>query len=73
MELIITGDYSPTMRLQGYVAQSDYETMLGEVRPMFQAADYVIVNFESTVSTPSDIHRPINKKRTKSFYYQARS
>lgn len=48
MKLLITGDFYPTRRAEEKMRKSEYEYILGEIKPIVEKSDYAIVNYEST-------------------------
>lgn len=50
--MIVAGDYSPHDRVEALLRSSRFEEVLGRVKPLVEAADYSIVNFESCVESP---------------------
>lgn len=59
MKILIAGDYCENDRVRKLVEAGDYEAVFGEVKPIVEAADYSIVNFEMPVGT--SVGRPIKK------------
>lgn len=58
MKILIAGDFVPHRRTAVHIEAGDY-SCLDEVKPIVQAADYAIVNFESPVVTREA--QPIDK------------
>ena len=50
MRILIVGDYSPIKDVQVTIDANDYECIWGQVYPIINAADYSIVNFETTLA-----------------------
>lgn len=50
MKVLIAGDYSPRYRVAPKISKGLFSDILGPVKPIISAADYSIVNFESTIS-----------------------
>lgn len=49
MRVLIAGDFCPHFRVAECIERGDFESVLGEVRPVIEQADYSIVNFECPV------------------------
>lgn len=59
MKIVIAGDYCPQHRVSDCVNQSDYKSVLGEIKDFLSNVDYSIVNFECPVT--DSIRTPIDK------------
>lgn len=59
MKILIAGDFCPQNRVAELFDKSEFDTVLGEVKPIIEQADYSIVNFESPVCKGSE--KPIEK------------
>lgn len=46
MKLLITGDFCPRSRTAELIESRQYEQIFGEVKPLIEAADYSLINFE---------------------------
>ncbi len=60
MNILIAGDFCPTHRIPILLSQKKFDQIFGQVKPMIEAADYSIVNFECPVST--GVGHPIEKR-----------
>ena len=49
MKILIAGDFCPHGRVEKLIAQGDYSSVLGEVRPYVSFVDFSIVNLEAPV------------------------
>lgn len=49
MKILVAGDFCPQQRVAELFEKGDYSTVLGEVKPIIEQADYSIVNFECPV------------------------
>ena len=49
MKILVAGDFCPLGRVADYLESGRYNEILGEVRPVIEAQDYSIVNFECPV------------------------
>ena len=59
MEVLVTGDFCPQCRVAELFDKSEFDTVLGEVKPIIEHVDYSIVNFECPVTTGDE--KPIEK------------
>lgn len=59
MKILIAGDFCPQHRVARSFESGDFATVLGEVKPILESADYSIVNFECAVT--SGVEKPIEK------------
>lgn len=59
MKIIIGGDVSPRGSLSAKIDRGEFEEIMGAVKPVFQSADFSIINFETTIATFED--KPIIK------------
>ena len=50
MKIIIAGDFCPHQRVAGLLESGDFSTVLHEVKPIIEQADYSIVNYECPVA-----------------------
>ncbi len=60
MKILIAGDFCPKYRVAEKFEQSDFDSVLGEVRDIIFDADYSIVNFECPVTKGGE--KPILKQ-----------
>lgn len=60
MKVLIAGDFCPNGRLKELIESRQFESVLGEVKPIVETADYAIVNYESPVA--ADDNKPIVKQ-----------
>ena len=49
MKIIVAGDFCPQDRIERLIATNQYETILSEVKPLIEEADYALVNMECPV------------------------
>lgn len=49
MKILIASDFVPRRRVASLIDNKDYQTVLGEVRPLTEGADFSIVNLEAPV------------------------
>ena len=49
MKVIIAGDFCPRYRVKDCLEQSDFQTVLGEIKGLLSSLDYSIVNFECPI------------------------
>lgn len=49
MRVLVAGDYCPQQRVVESFEKKDFESVLGEIKPIVDEADYTIVNFECPV------------------------
>lgn len=59
MKIIVTGDFCPQNRVAELFEKRDFDTVLGEAKPVLENADYSIVNFECAVTSGDE--KPIEK------------
>lgn len=59
MRILIAGDYCPQERVSKLISKGQGETVMENVKPYIQKADYSIVNFECSVADKTD--NPIAK------------
>lgn len=59
MRITVCGDFSPKYRLTALLEKEDYSAIFSDVKPIFDEADFNIVNFESTI--PSYGEKAIKK------------
>ena len=59
MKILIAGDFCPQSRVAKLFDQGRFETVLCEVRPFVEQADYSIVNFECPITKGGE--KPISK------------
>ncbi len=59
MKILVAGDFCPQNRVVELFEIGDFATVLGEVKPIVEAADYSIVNFECAVTHGCE--KPIEK------------
>ena len=59
MRIIIGGDISPSGTLKESIDRGEFEKIAKEIKPLFENADFSIVNFETTIASDND--RPIDK------------
>lgn len=59
MEVLVAGDFCPRNRVAALFDKGDYASVLGEVKPIIEQADYSIVNFECPVTNGGE--KPIEK------------
>jgi len=59
MNILIAGDFCPTHRIPILLSQKKFDQIFGQVKPMIEAADYSIVNFECPITSGTE--RPIKK------------
>lgn len=50
MRVLVAGDYCPQNRIAALLEEGDYETVLGEVKPIIDSVDYSIVNMECPIA-----------------------
>ena len=60
MKILIAGDFCPCLRVADLFEQEKYSSVLGDIRPIVETADYAIVNFECTVTKGGE--KPIEKQ-----------
>lgn len=49
MKILVAGDFCPRQRVADRLKLGDFESVLGEVKPIIKEADYSIVNFECPI------------------------
>ena len=59
MKILIAGDFCPQQRVAKLFEHKDFATVLGDVKPIIEEADYSIVNFECAVTYGGE--KPIEK------------
>lgn len=59
MKIIVVGDFCPGARVAEMFEKGDFESVLGEVKPIVSETDYSIVNFECPVCYGDE--KPIDK------------
>lgn len=59
MKVLIAGDFCPQERVANAFNQGDYQTILGEIRPLLEHSDFSMVNFECPVTKGGE--KPISK------------
>lgn len=59
MKILIAGDFCPQQRVAKLFNHDDFSTVLGDVKPIIEEADYSIVNFECAVTHGGE--KPIDK------------
>lgn len=60
MKILIAGDFCPQNRVAELFEKGDYASVLGEMKPIIEQADYSIVNFECPVTEGREM--PITKQ-----------
>lgn len=55
MKIIIGGDVSPSGALNDCIKKGNYDLIAKEVKPLFEDADFSIVNFETVIAEENDI------------------
>ncbi len=60
MKVLVAGDFCPQNRVAALFDKGNYASVLGEVKPIIEQADYSIVNFECPVTKGSE--KPIEKQ-----------
>lgn len=60
MKILIAGDFCPQNRVAELFEKCDYASVLGEMKPIIEQADYSIVNFECSVIKGGE--KPIMKQ-----------
>ena len=59
MKILVSGDFCPQHRVAKLFEEGDFSSVLGEVKPIVESADYAIVNFECPVTLGGE--QPIEK------------
>ena len=59
MKLIVAGDFSPKYRIKALIEERKADSLFDNIKPVIEASDYSIVNFETVVADESD--KPIYK------------
>ena len=49
IKIIVAGDFCPNERVEKHINDQQYSVVFGNVRPIIEAADYAVVNFECPV------------------------
>ena len=59
MKILVAGDFCPQKRVANTFDNNDFQSVLGEVKPLIEEADYAIVNFECPITKGNET--PISK------------